>query len=159
VSLKDKALRAAVLKALVDLVKDESDQARVELHEALDDTGAASVKVTLPSGEHVATVTLAGGKPTARVTDERAFLSWVQANHPSEVEQRVRDTYRKRLLDHAAQAKAPVDENGEVVPGVEITTGTAYVSQRFATGGRDAIASAWRAGELPEPLLAIGGAA
>lgn len=148
-NVREAALRAAVLKALSDRVREEYDTSRVDVDAALrelsEQTGAASVKVTL--GEQViATVTLAGGKPSARVVDEDKFLAWVVENRPTETVQRVRESYRKAVLD--AGGVDPV--SGEFVPGVEVVDGSPYVSTHFATGGREAVAAAWRAGTLPE---------
>lgn len=147
-TVKDAALRAAVLRALADRVREEYDASRVEVDKALrelsDTTGAASVKVTL-GDQVIATVTLAGGKPTARVIDEDKFLAWVTENRPTETIERVRESYRKAVLD-----KGGVDpSSGEFVPGVEVVDGSPYVSTRFADGGREAVAQAWRTGTLP----------
>jgi hypothetical protein len=62
---------------------------------------------------------------------------------------RVRESFRKSLLDTASKAGEPIDAaTGEVIPGVDIAEGSRYVSIRFTPGGRDAVAAAWAAGEL-----------
>jgi len=144
-NLREAALRAAVLRALADRIKEASDEARADVQRQLEDTGASQAKVDL-AGQPIATVSLAGGKPTARIVDERAFLAWVQANRPTEVEVKVRESYRKAVLD--ADGADPA--SGEFVPGVEITDSTPYVSVRFTGGGRAAVAAAWQSGALTE---------
>jgi hypothetical protein len=153
-SLREDALTVAVLRALADRIRDASDTARDRMRAALSDAGADSASAEL-DGTRVAKVTLAGGKPVARVADDAAFTAWVQATHPTEVETRVRESYRTKVLTDTTKSGAPVDPlTGEIVPGVEITTGTAYVSTRFEKGGRDAVAQAWAAGVLADALRA-----
>ncbi len=147
-TLREQALRVAVLRALTDRIIEARDAARAELQATLTELGADRATAEL-DGVKVASLTLAGGKRSARVADERAFLSWVQTHRPGEVEQRVRDAYRRQLLDAASAAGAPVDPNtGEVIPGVEVADGTSYIATTFTPGGRERIAAAWVAGEL-----------
>lgn len=155
---RDAALRTATLRALADLVKEHADVARTDLQTVLVEiaelTGQPTVKAVLPDGTAVATLTLAAGRATPKVVDEQAFLAWVAEKHPGEVEQRVRDSFRRRVLDD-------VEKTGEVPPGVEMVPGSPYVSCRFAPEGRAAVARAWAAGELPDPILQalpVGGA-
>lgn len=148
-SIKDVALRAAVLKALTDRIREEYDAARVDIHQELialaEATGAATVKVKLDDVE-IATVSLTGGKAAVRVEDERKFLAWVQANHPTEIEPRVRESFRKQLLDNGG-----ADANGEIADGLDVAhKGVPYVSTRFTPGGRAAVAAAWQEGRLAE---------
>lgn len=162
-TVRDSALMLAVYKALEGLIREHSEGAKKDTHAALAalmaETGATSVKVDLPGLGQVATVTLAAGKPSARVADERAFLNWVCEHAPTEVEPRVRETYRRRLLDEATKMGAACTANGEAIDGVEITEAEPYVSTRFVPGGRDAIGQAWRTGQLPASLPALPGGA
>lgn len=140
--LKTQATRVAVLKTLADKVAEVDKQARAELLATMQEIGAEKVTAELPDGTGVASVSLAGGKGArAAVVDDRAFLAWVKANHPTEIEERVSDAFKKRFLDELAQ-------NGEEVPGVELGTARPYLSNRFKTGGKDAIAAAWAEGTL-----------
>jgi hypothetical protein len=146
--LREQALRVAVLRALTDRIIEARDAARDELQATLADLGADRATAEL-DGTKVATLTLAGGKRTARVVDDREFLSWVREHRPGEVEQRVRDAYRSQLLAAASAAGAPVDPNtGELIPGVEVADGSPYIKTTFTPGGRERIAAAWAAGEL-----------
>lgn len=148
-SLKETALRVAVLATLTDKVKATLAQARREQADAMGEVGAAGVNVELADGRRVAKVALVAGRVSAQVADEKDLLEWVQANYPDQVETvvRVRDGFRQRLLTDAANKGAPVDPvTGEVVPGIGIRTGAPYVS----TSGlqRDVIEAAWRDGSI-----------
>jgi hypothetical protein len=140
--LKKLALRVATIKTLTDRIEEVDKDARAELIAAMQNVGASSVTPELPDGTKISSVSIAGGdKVTARVTDPDAFLRWVKSNKPAEVEERVRDSYKKKLLDEVAAT-------GEEVPGVELGTSRTYLSNRFKTGGKDAIAEAWSNGTL-----------
>ena len=148
--LKALAVRVAVLKALVDKVTAVDQAARVDLLTAMLDSGAEKATAELPDGTKVSSVSLCGGdKATARVVDDAAFFAWVKANRPDEIEEKVRASYRKAVLDDLAKT-------GEEVPGVELGTSTPYVSNRFKTGGKAAIEQAWAQGALTLPeVLAL----
>lgn len=149
-NLADYALRAAVLKTLADEVDNRLAEAKEAAKAAFAEAGATQAVPQLPDGTKVATASLAGGDSrSASVTDENALLAWVAANHPGEIVTAIRDTYKKKLLDAAKAAGKPIDPvTGEVVPGITVGKSTPYVSLRFRPGGKDAIATAWRAGEL-----------
>lgn len=148
--LKQDALEIAALKTLVDEVAKYADPKRSNLLRKMQEIGAEKVNAELPDGTVVASVSIAGGNGAkAAVTDDRAFLDWVRANHPTEIEERVNDTFKKRFLDDLAKA-------GETVPGVDLVDGRPYLSTRFKTGGKDAVAAAWSEGALQlDELLAL----
>lgn len=66
-------------------------------------------------------------KPKAVVRDEPAFVDWVAARYPSEVEtvtvRRVRSAWMSRLLSEVAARGAACDDQGEEIPGVEWVAG------------------------------------
>jgi hypothetical protein len=159
--LRDAATRVAVLKALRDQIDAEYNAARGELtgellaawREQRQDRAPAE----LPDGSTVATVSLTKPKDTLAVVDERAFTAWAKTAHPEEVtvEMRVavRSSYRSALLAEMTKTGAIVDpQTGEVVPGVALLPGgePSTFSLRFAKGGREAVAEAWRRGDLTE---------
>ena len=148
--LKMLAVRVAVLKALVEKVTAVDQQARAELLEAMLDAGAEKATAELPDGAKVSSVSLVGGdKVTARVVDDAAFLAWVKKNRPDEVEEKVRASYRKVVLEDIAKT-------GEEVPGVELGTSSTYLSNRFKPGGKEAIEAAFTKGALTLPeVLAL----
>ena len=121
-------------------------------------TGASRVDAKLPDGTKVATISRTAPKQTAAVGDDKAFLAWARKNSPHNVETKllveVRPAYKAALLAEmtAAGVTEIADrETGvvEEVPGVEIrATRSTTHSVRPTKDGRDAIARAWREGEL-----------
>lgn len=175
-SLKDASAREAFLKTLLDVVNDAYEDARAETQRLLDaaagETGTRQVAVSLPGGPDIATVSLSGGEPAARVVDEDAFTAWAIANVPSEIERRfvteVRPAFSKKVLGEMTAAEVAEWTNPETgviheVPGVELAPGRALThSVRFKKGGRDRVMEAWREGRLADvalPELTAGGAA
>jgi hypothetical protein len=149
-SLGNLALQAAVLKVLGDEIAARLQLVKAAAEEAFRDAESSQAPALLPDGTKVATVSLAGGDGiSASVTDDAAFLAWVLANHPGETETVVRDGYRKKVLDAAKKTGHALDPvTGEKIPGIGIRDSRPYVSVRFRTGGADAVADAWTAGEL-----------
>jgi hypothetical protein len=148
---RDIARALAVTTVIADAAKERKDELRAALVDALDDMGADSAKADLPDGTPIAKATLAGGKPRASVTSDDALTEWVSVNAPTEVVWRVREAYRKALLDRLVPGPdgAAVDPaTGEVVPGVTFTTGATYVSVRFDRDGRAAVIDALRSGVI-----------
>jgi hypothetical protein len=150
VNLADLALEAAVLKVLADEIAARQQAVKAQLTDRFVTFGATQSVPALPSGTKVATVSLAGGGGnTPSVLHETPFLNWVASNYPGEIELKVRDNFKKVLLDRAKRAGKPVDTaTGEVIPGVVMRPSTPYVSVRLKPGGGDAIVAAWRAGDL-----------
>lgn len=74
------------------------------------------------------TVSLAVSRPSYVVRDEQEFMAWVADNAPSELEDvvQVRPAYRKRLLARAAElGDVPVDDGGQIIPGLAYVPGGA----------------------------------
>ena len=149
-NVSETALEAVVLKALLDEISDRVKAAKARMEAAFTDTGTTGTVPQLPDGTKIATVTYAGGDSrSARVVDSNAFEAWVLANHSEQMELVIRDSYRKGLLDAAEKAGQPVDPStGETVTGIVVKASTPYVSIRFKPGAKEAVAAAWRAGEL-----------
>jgi len=149
-NVSETALEAVVLKALLDQVSGRVKAAKAQAEAAFKETGTTGAIPQLPDGTKIATVTYAGGdSKSARVTDENAFLAWVLAEHPEQMELVIRPSYQKGLLDAAEKAGQPIDPStGETVPGIAVKDSTPYVSIRFKPGAREAVAAAWRDGEL-----------
>lgn len=87
----------------------------------------------------------------ATVKDKRAFLAWVKANLPGEVEtvEQVREGTQRQLLE-AAKAGGWMNADGERVPipGVEVSLGDPVPSVHLEDCAAVAIGEAWRAGEV-----------
>jgi hypothetical protein len=152
--MKELTRKVALLTALKDAVEAELDAARAEARDVIikarEELGVKSVEVTVPDGEVVATVTVAGGGTAPSVHYDDVFLAWVKENHPSEVVESVRPSFSKALLGRLEPAgDRYVDPNtGEVVAGIGGRAKSEYISVRFKPAGREAIAEAWRGGEI-----------
>lgn len=127
-----RAAREVMVGKLVgDVVRQHIDTARAAAHGLMATAGVERVRVKDDVGTDFGTVSFAAGRPAAKVTDEQAFLRWVVARYPTEVEQVVRAAFRKRLLDAVTGAGDPVDTStGEVIPGVEVVAGKPYLVVR-----------------------------
>jgi hypothetical protein len=152
------ALEEAALKALSDTVNDRLKEVKSAMQEQLVDNGISKVTATLPDGTKVATISRSDAKPAAVVVDDDAFLTFVRSIAPSEISTRlvteVRPAYRNLVLAQmtaAGVARFVDTETGELhdVPGVEVrATRSLTHSVRPTTGGKEAIAEAWRNGAL-----------
>lgn len=139
--LETAAQQALAAKLIGDAVKKHGQPARDRLGKLLADARIERRAVVAADGAKLGTVSLGGGKTTARVVDESAFLEYVAANYPDAVELRIRDTrFRRALLDNAAlNAKdgVPVDGNtGERLAGTELGAGDPYPIVRPNDVGR-----------------------
>jgi hypothetical protein len=113
------------------LVADHGAGFKSNLLAAMADTGAERIRVTDDDGTDLGAVCLSAGRTSAKVTDPAAFLAWVAQRHPSELVQAVRDSFTKKILDAVTAAGEPVDTaTGEVIPGVEVTTGDPFLTVR-----------------------------
>lgn len=152
------ALEEAALKALADTVNDRLKEVKNAMQEQLVNNGISKVTASLPDGTKVATISRSDAKPAAVVVDEDAFLKWVQSVARDEVSTRlvteVRPAYRASVLAQmtaAGVARIVDTTTGELhdVPGVEVKATRALThSVRPSTGGKEAIAQAWRTGQL-----------
>ncbi|MFF4652784.1 hypothetical protein [Streptomyces sp. NPDC001380] len=168
-SLKDDAARAAVLRVLRDAVDAEYGAARRSVLEGLRAARAEldlkSVRVTLPDGTPIATLTLVDPRPAVVVADEGAFTAWAAENHPGEVEVvvRVRAAWQRQFLAGLACLEPVADpRTGEVVPGLAAPPPPVprSFSLRPVPGGPERVTRAWSSGALDlRRLLAPGGGA
>lgn len=157
-SLKEDATTVAVLRALRDVVDAEYEAARLRvfsgLREAREEVGLKSMRVTLPDGTPIATVTLNDPRPTTIVGDEAAFVAWVADRYPGEVETqvRVRPSWQRQFLSEldpsAGQAIDP--RTGETVEGLVTIPSPeprSFSLHPLPDGSRE-ISRAWRCGDL-----------
>ncbi|MFE9340837.1 hypothetical protein [Streptomyces sp. NPDC007063] len=172
--VKAATTREAILKALLDEMKEAYEEARTDVQHLLDQqeaaTGARQFAAALPDGTKVGTVSLSNPEPKAKITDDDAFTAWVRETYPAESVTRIVKTVQtsftaKVLAEMTAAGVARVvdEETGEVhdVPGVEIkATRSRTHSVRFSPksktspgGGRGLVGEAWRRGELASLVL------
>ncbi|MGW3072323.1 hypothetical protein [Kitasatospora sp. NPDC001132] len=173
-SLKEIAGRAAVLQALYEEIGAQLKAAKADqaagLKAAREETGATRIEASLPNGTVVAKVALVSPGAAAVVVDEVAFLEWVRDNRPDQIKREfvtsVREAFVKALLKELTAAGVPqwVDQETGVVhevPGVRMQPRASYTRMTWEKSGPDAVAEAWRAGELAAlvlPELTAGGA-
>ncbi|MET0415797.1 MAG: hypothetical protein ABW022_07230 [Actinoplanes sp.] len=126
------AARSAMAAQLISgLIADHAKPLKADLLSQMTDVGAERVRVHDDDGTDLGALSIGCKKPAAKVTDERAFTSWVAERYPNELVQAVRDSFAKKLLDVASAAGEPVDAvTGEVIPGVEIVAGEPYLTVR-----------------------------
>lgn len=127
------AEKLAALETYIKVLKPVADALRVKVTANMGAMHAERVGAFLPDGTKLAAVTHSDGRKGVKVTDDDALLKWCLDRHPDEVTtvtvQAVRPAYLKVLLDDAKSNGGGVDRlTGEVLPFIEVTTGTPYVS-------------------------------
>lgn len=157
----DLALRFAVLKSLGGRMSVAKKVADCEIQDTWHPGDRNAAK--LPNGTVVAAVALNNGATRANITDEAAYLAWVQKTHPNEIETvvRVKKDFTERAKAVARKLGAPVDPaTGEEIPGMVVDQGEPYAKVTPVEDADELIARAWKAGELGHvvgDLLAIEG--
>ena len=174
-TLKDANTRFALLKAFADAIYAEMGANREDhtarLVERYTEEGTKAFDVRLPDGLTVGSISLTIPKPTTEVTNEGAFLDWCEENRPNAVvtvprlaplpavpSYRTVDPKAQTLIlkdSRPADDGNVVDLNGCLIDGVTYTSGATPTSfsVRYAPDGREALALAYRRGEL-NPLAA-----
>lgn len=115
---------------------------------------------TLPDGTEIGSVTLAKGKTTAKLTDDKKYLEWVLENHPDEIEQvkitRVKPGFTERLLNFARQTGDCVNPaTGQPVPGIAVEHGTPYALPNLVDAADELVTKAWQDGSLTELMASL----
>jgi phage host-nuclease inhibitor protein Gam len=136
-----------VLRALADRVAAALTAAKTDTLAAMEVGERLVVKV---GDTPVGTVTVAHGRPSARITDPRALLAWVKANHPTEVVPReeVRAAFVTALLGRAKSS-------GEVIPGIDVSQGDPYLLAPVDDVAAAVIGAAWADGSLSLPASVL----
>lgn len=140
-NLKEIAAELALLTVLKDLVKEATEELRELAKNELLNVGADMTKAVVDNQE-VAKITLISRDCDFVINDDRAFLTWVRLNAPTEIEERVRDSYRKVFLQSLI-----INENnaifstinGALIDFAQLIIKEPYVSTRFAPEGRAAV--------------------
>lgn len=124
--LRDAATRAVVFQIVEQAAKARKDEARAELSRLEPgDTLAAKW-----DGQLLGKTTMTTGRTKLVVTDEGKLLEWLQKTHPTEIVITPNPAYLKALEATARDVGVVIDNQGEIVPGVELTHGDPYVSVR-----------------------------
>jgi hypothetical protein len=125
--MKAAARTAMAAKLISDVVTGAHRPVKADLLADMLDAGVERVRVTDDDGNNLGAVSLAVGKPRAKVVDDRAFTAWVIERYPAEVVTAIREAFAKKLLDGATAAGDPVDPS----------TGEPYLTVRAAAGAVD----------------------
>jgi hypothetical protein len=122
--------RQVLAKVFQSDVKAVFDGARKLLEPQL--AADESVAAELPDGTRIGSVKRSKAPRSAGVTDSAALLEWVKTNRPDEVivTETVNPTFVAFLQGQAKKHGLAVLDDGTVVPGVEMRTGTpSYLPQ------------------------------
>lgn len=144
-NLRETALRLAAITVIADAAKEAKDRLRDQFADQLNAVGADAAKAALDSTE-VAKVSLVSPKSSPQITNETAFIAFVEQSRPDEVVKAVRESFKKHFLDNVVEVNGEsiYTPTGEVISFVGFKARESYVSTRFAKGGREAIADAFR---------------
>ena len=140
-NLKEIAAELALLTVLKDLVKEATEELRELAKNELLNVGADMTKAVVDNQE-VAKITLISRDCDFVINDDRAFLTWVRLNAPTEIEERVRDSYRKVFLQSLIMNENNgifSTINGALIDFAQLIIKEPYVSTRFAPEGRAAV--------------------
>jgi len=143
-NLKEIATELAALTVLKDAVKDATEELRRLAKDELLNVGADMTKAVVDNQE-VAKISLISRDVDFVITDDKAFVQWVKDNAPTEVEEKVRDSYKKVFMESlqmGANDSVYSILNGLFIDFVQLVIKEPYVSTRFATGGRDIVVQA-----------------
>ncbi|MCA1185791.1 MULTISPECIES: hypothetical protein [unclassified Saccharopolyspora] len=147
-STKNTALQIAVLRLLLDKVKQASDAAKANGLGRMDPGDRITATY---NGQKIAAVSAAEGKTSARVTNPDALAAWVAEHYPTEVEHKpvIRPAFERVLLDLAKKAGEPVAPDGELdVPGIAVSNGDPYITVRPTPEAEQIVTAMLAAGVL-----------
>ncbi|MDP9143664.1 MAG: hypothetical protein M3N43_03045 [Actinomycetota bacterium] len=120
---REMAGRAVVARWMSDEIRGLVSGVRENLEPRLEP--GERMRAQLPDGTVIGAVTIGKAAETAAVTDERALLAWVKEHRPTEVVESVNPAYVEVLKRQAKAHGFAHTEDGEVIPGVELRTGSA----------------------------------
>ncbi len=150
-NLKELATELAALTIIKDSVGRAVNDLRGIVQEELNNVGADMTKVIVDNQE-VAKVTLVSRDASYVITDEKAFIEWIKLNFATELELKVRESFRKKFFESLAntsQQQIFSTLTGEVLPFIGIDSKEPYVSTRFSLNGRDLVVAAIKQNRMP----------
>ena len=132
-NLKEIAVELAALTVVKDAVKEATDELRKWASEELQNAGADMMKAVVDN-QQVAKISLITSDVAFVITDEQAFTKWVMENFATEIEQRVRDSFRKKFIETLAitpENSVFSTLNGEFLPFIALEFKEPYVSTQI----------------------------
>lgn len=154
--IKEVSLELAAVAMIADAAKKRKDELRAQLQGYMEEIGADRVKAEL-DGETIAYVTTSKPKFKWEVISERKFVEWVKDNHPSEIVETVRDSFRELILDKFNYVDdAAIDPNGEIVDWLVGHISEPYLVTKFHSDGREKLRDAFISNSIdPKKVLEI----
>jgi len=141
--IKKLSLELAAISMIADAAKKRKDELRSQLQGHMDDIGADRVKAEL-DGEVIAYVLTSKPKFKWEVLNERKFVDWVKANHPSEIVESVRESSVDVILDKFNYVDdMAIDPNGEPIDWLVGNTSEPYLMTKFHSDGREKLRDAF----------------
>jgi hypothetical protein len=143
-NLKEIAAELAALTVIKDAVKEATDELRTLAKDELINVGADMAKAVVDNQE-VAKVSLITRDVDFVIADEQAFKQWVVDNFATEIETKVRESFKKRFIETLAITPDNTifsTLNGEILDFIQLEHKAPYVSTRFSPGGREAVIQA-----------------
>ena len=154
--IKKLSLELAAISMIADAAKKRKDELRAQLQGHMDTIGADRVKAEL-DGETIAYVTTSKPKFKWEVINERKFVDWVADNHPTEIVESVRESFREVILDKFNYVDdTAIDPNGEPVDWLVGHTAEPYLMTKFHSEGREKLREAFLSNAIdPRKVLEI----
>jgi len=154
--IKKLSLELAAIAMIADAAKKRKDELRAQLQAEMDGIGADRVKAEL-DGEVIAYVTTSKPKFKWEVISERKFVEWVKDNHPSEIVESVRESFREVILDKFNYVDdAAIDPNGEIVDWLVGHISEPDLVTKFHSDGREKLKDAFLSNAIdPKKVLEI----
>lgn len=141
--IKKLSLELAAISMIADAAKKRKDELRSQLQGHMDDIGADRVKAEL-DGEVIAYVLTSKPKFKWEILNDRKFIEWVKANHPTEIVESVRESFKDVILDKFNYVDdMAIDPNGEPVDWLVGNTSEPYLMTKFHSDGREKLRDAF----------------
>ena len=141
--IKKLSLELAAISMIADAAKKRKDELRSQLQGHMDDIGADRVKAEL-DGEVIAYVLTSKPKFKWEILNDKKFIEWVKANHPTEIVESVRESFKDVILDKFNYVDdTAIDPNGEPVDWLVGNTSEPYLMTKFHSDGREKLRDAF----------------
>ena len=144
-NLRDLAFEVAAITTLVDYLTEKKDQLRAEFALAAAEAGSDASKAML-NGQEIAKISVVSPKAKPHITDENQFFHHIKTFQPHEIQEVVRESFRKVFLERVAPHEdGAIDPwSGEIIDFVEFVDSKGYISTRFQPEGRAKIIDAFK---------------
>ena len=154
--IKKLSLELAAISMIADAAKKRKDELRAQLQGHMDTIGADRVKAEL-DGETIAYVTTSKPKFKWEVLSERKFVDWVADNHPTEIVESIRESFREVILDKFNFLDdVAISPDGEPVDWLVGHISEPYLMTKFHSEGREKLRDAFLSNAIdPRKVLEL----